>query len=131
MIGAPCAECGGSGELPDAVQAWDIPGAPVPTCPSCQPPRAPTGTSATPESTGEPRSSSPILDGAIEFVEDIVANAKESAEPRTDYPHDPHDYIVKNGDAVTLEEKDSRQRQSRAHRKRRNVARHIRRHKRG
>jgi len=36
----PCKTCGGSGEIefPDAVQAWDIPDAPIPTehCPDCQ-----------------------------------------------------------------------------------------------
>ena len=31
----PCETCGGSGELKDAVQAWDIPGAPIPDCPDC------------------------------------------------------------------------------------------------
>ena len=30
-----CKTCGGSGELKDAVQAWDIPGAPIPECPDC------------------------------------------------------------------------------------------------
>ena len=30
-----CKTCGGSGELKDAVQAWDIPGAPIPDCPDC------------------------------------------------------------------------------------------------
>ena len=31
----PCKECGGSGKFPDRVQAWDIPGAPVPECERC------------------------------------------------------------------------------------------------
>lgn len=30
-----CEKCGGRGELPDAVQAWDIPGAPIPECQAC------------------------------------------------------------------------------------------------
>ena len=30
-----CKTCGGSGELKDAVQAWDIPGAPIPECLDC------------------------------------------------------------------------------------------------
>ena len=30
-----CPDCGGSGENPDAKQAWDIPEAPTPDCPAC------------------------------------------------------------------------------------------------
>lgn len=30
-----CTVCGGSGELKDAVQAWDVPGATVPECSFC------------------------------------------------------------------------------------------------
>ena len=30
-----CPECGGLGEFPGRVQAWDIPGAPVPECERC------------------------------------------------------------------------------------------------
>lgn len=31
-----CPICGGSGELPEAKQAWDIPGAPIPECAICK-----------------------------------------------------------------------------------------------
>lgn len=31
----PCPVCDGRGELREAVQAWDIPGAPVPRCTHC------------------------------------------------------------------------------------------------
>lgn len=30
-----CPTCKGTGVLSDAVQAWDIPGAPEPDCPTC------------------------------------------------------------------------------------------------
>lgn len=30
-----CSECGGAGEFPDRVQAWDVPGAPIPECEPC------------------------------------------------------------------------------------------------
>ena len=32
-----CEVCNGTGELKDAVQAWDVLGAPVPRCPHCVP----------------------------------------------------------------------------------------------
>ena len=31
-----CPICNGSGELPEAQQAWDIPDAPIPGCPYCK-----------------------------------------------------------------------------------------------